>query len=496
MITMITKGLSAVVLLFVFTSTRVLASPDILQVNTTTHRIIDGTGRERYFHGANVVVKGPPWIPRTDKFDPYWSFCEEDMKLLQSWGLNAIRYGMMWPGVEPENGQYNDTYLAASRDIINKAGEYGIHTILDMHQDVLSEKFCGEGIPDWAVDVGNAKDFPFPLDTPYTYDKEAGYPTTEDCAKHDWSSYQVAHATGAAYQALYNNSNGLADKMAAFWGRVAQEFADNEYVLGYELINEPWAGDIYENPELLVPTEADKINLAPFYEILNPMIRKYDDKHSVYFTSVTWDETRVGFSQVPGGHEYQNRSVLAWHFYIPPQLNDAITFYERQKDIEKLGCAGFVTEFRLGDKTTLAKADEYLISWTGWDYKAYVPITGSSNGFWNGVNGTLNTDLVKTMSRTYAQAVAGVAMEMKFDPDSLKFSLKYTITDACSSTVTEIYLNEDIHYQMGYTVTLETSDKDGGGVMWSSPKHNTVQVQHDPTLPHGSIVTVTIEAKS
>ena len=104
-------------------------------------------------------------------------------------------------------------------------------------------------------------------------------------------------------------------------------------------------------------------------------------------------------------------------------------------------------------------------------------------------------------------------MEMKFDPDSLKFSLKYTITDACSSTITEvscfashqyyifilillqIYLNEDIHYHMGYTVTLETSNK-GGGVMWSSPKHNTVQVQHDPTLPHGSIVTVTIEAKS
>ena len=35
---------------------------------------------------------------------------------------------------------------------------------------------------------------------------------------------------------------GLTDKMAEFWGRVAQEFADNEYVLGYEVINEPWAG--------------------------------------------------------------------------------------------------------------------------------------------------------------------------------------------------------------------------------------------------------------
>ena len=52
---------------------------------------MDGYGRERYFHGVNVVVKGPPWIPRQDVFDPYWSFVEEDMQLLQDWGLNAIR---------------------------------------------------------------------------------------------------------------------------------------------------------------------------------------------------------------------------------------------------------------------------------------------------------------------------------------------------------------------------------------------------------------------
>ncbi len=34
------------------------------------------------------------------------------------------------------------------------ASKYGIYTLLDAHQDVLSQKFCGEGIPDWAVDTG------------------------------------------------------------------------------------------------------------------------------------------------------------------------------------------------------------------------------------------------------------------------------------------------------------------------------------------------------
>ena len=27
-----------------------------------------------------------------------------------------------------------------------------------MHQDVLSDMFCGEGIPDWAVDTGSKKE--------------------------------------------------------------------------------------------------------------------------------------------------------------------------------------------------------------------------------------------------------------------------------------------------------------------------------------------------
>ena len=65
---------------------------DCLHVNTTTHRIVDSEGRERYFHGVNVVVKGPPWLPELQTFDPLTSFVEKDMQTLQELGLNAIRY--------------------------------------------------------------------------------------------------------------------------------------------------------------------------------------------------------------------------------------------------------------------------------------------------------------------------------------------------------------------------------------------------------------------
>ena len=66
-------------------------SVDVLQVDIERSRVVDSMGRERYFHGVNVVVKGPPWIPVVDKFDPDWSFSTKDMESLQQLGLNGIR---------------------------------------------------------------------------------------------------------------------------------------------------------------------------------------------------------------------------------------------------------------------------------------------------------------------------------------------------------------------------------------------------------------------
>ena len=61
-------------------------------MNTSTLRIVDTDERERYFHGVNVVVKGPPWLPELETFDPLMSFVERDMQTLQDLGLNAVRY--------------------------------------------------------------------------------------------------------------------------------------------------------------------------------------------------------------------------------------------------------------------------------------------------------------------------------------------------------------------------------------------------------------------
>ena len=79
-----------------------------LRLQPTGERVfVDEHGRERIFHGTNVITKGRPWYPTRDGYDAFTSLVREDFELMQSVGINSIRLGVMWPGVEPHRGVYN-----------------------------------------------------------------------------------------------------------------------------------------------------------------------------------------------------------------------------------------------------------------------------------------------------------------------------------------------------------------------------------------------------
>mmetsp|Transcript_36033 Transcript_36033/g.50042 ORF Transcript_36033/g.50042 Transcript_36033/m.50042 type:complete len:84 (+) Transcript_36033:145-396(+) len=74
------------------------------------------------------------------------------------------------------------------------------------------------------------------------------------------------------------------------------------HVLGFELINEPFAGNIVRHPRLLLPGVADRVMLQPAYDTLGNMIREADEEAVLFFASVTWDDAvAVGFKHPPGG---------------------------------------------------------------------------------------------------------------------------------------------------------------------------------------------------
>ena len=120
---------------------------------------------------------------------------------------------------------WNDTYLAEATKIVETAASYGIYTLLDMHQDVLSDAFCGEGIPRWALRVGPDKNFgekhgfPWPLDRPppeadletRTHGPTLPIPTRFGCTKNQtkstWPEREVSAAAASAYGQLYDSVN-------------------------------------------------------------------------------------------------------------------------------------------------------------------------------------------------------------------------------------------------------------------------------------------------
>lgn len=174
-------------------------------------------------------------------------------------------------------------------DIVDMLGRAGVYTILDCHQDLWSPKFCGEGAPDFAALYKNRSikpmSFPEPIPsfTPYKVDPKTGYPYKSECKKHTFFTYYFSDAVGKTFQSLYDNEQQIQDHFARFWATVADHFSSNPYVFGYELLNEPWAGDIYRHPDQLEPHVADPKNLSPMYKKLHSAIREHDNDHIVLF---------------------------------------------------------------------------------------------------------------------------------------------------------------------------------------------------------------------
>jgi hypothetical protein len=121
-----------------------------VHVNPSSRMIEDMFGRSLLFHGVNAIYKLDPYIPTIDgPFDSDNSLNAEDIQNLQDWGMNFVRLGVMWEAVEREPGVYDDAYLDKVEVLINRLGEAGIYTLVDMHQDVFARSICGEGFPDF-----------------------------------------------------------------------------------------------------------------------------------------------------------------------------------------------------------------------------------------------------------------------------------------------------------------------------------------------------------
>eukprot|EP00928_Gymnodinium_smaydae_P041261 TRINITY_DN27933_c0_g6_i1.p1 TRINITY_DN27933_c0_g6~~TRINITY_DN27933_c0_g6_i1.p1 ORF type:complete len:546 (-),score=52.37 TRINITY_DN27933_c0_g6_i1:255-1823(-) len=451
-------------------------------VNPSTGRILDSHGRERLFHGTNIVYKKAPFHPSRGESNSKTSFVAEDMALLASMGYNTIRLGATWAGTEPVEGQYNETFLDVVADIVSEAGQnYGIFSVLDHHQDAYSTAVCGTGFPSWTVAdtedkflyklLGKKAAFPAPISESlaslgYKTEVSPGEPNVSVCTgfnRYNWPEFHLTFQTSLSYEEVYQNVRGKRDKFAAYWAHVAKRFANSSYVLGYELMNEPFSGDPYRYPLNLIPGVADRTRFQKLYDQLNGAIRAEDPDRLIFFQSVTWEVglpigELFGFDHVPGGREFANRSVLSFHNSVLGKYTPDDVYYKwRRDEAKRLGCAFMVTEN--GQGRQLDRTDEFVAGWMHWDYKIFANWTWDNGGIMDsscegGASRCVNPSNAKSYVRAYPMAVAGNIRSVEFNTATGEGHFSYTPSPAATAP-TVLFVPERWYYEEGYDLTVE-----------------------------------------
>ncbi len=196
-------------------------APAMDRLHVDGSRIVDAAGRTAVLHGINVGEKSSGAGHRL------WQG-SEDFQNLHRWGMNAVRLLVFWSAIEPEPGKYDEDYLKIVDQNVAWAKDAGLYVIIDMHQDLYSEKVPGgNGMPAWA--------------------------TLNDGQPHRtiggiWSTaYYVSPMVHRAFDNLYANAIGpdgvgIQERFAQAWRHVARRYADEPAVAGFDLINEPFIG--------------------------------------------------------------------------------------------------------------------------------------------------------------------------------------------------------------------------------------------------------------
>ncbi|GMH57979.1 hypothetical protein TL16_g02513 [Triparma laevis f. inornata] len=439
-------------------------------------------------------------------------------ELVNSYGFNSFRVQASWAALQPTppmNGEFSvdADYLDALSSLVDKISSYGAYSLLDMHQDGLSTNYGSyDGIPLWLANLTVPRHaYPWPY---------------KDALK---SESDLTEAAGQNFGDIYHNKNGGLDSWAAAWGTFAERFANVDSVLGYELMNEPWAGDVYHDPTLFLPGISGEKSLQPAYDKVAESIRAVDNETLVFFEPIVWgmihDSERTvqklissGFDHAPGGEQYGDKSVFSYHYYCWFAKNgDGSEYLEMEKKAcddflgpavfgaakktrERLGGASMMTEFggaffspnpavpegRSQEELewVLDKADEMLESWSFWDLAHFYDYPEPQPGC---RNNDLDCLELRVLSRPYAQATAGILTKMHFDVESVVFEFEM-IPDLSIEEPTEIFLPEHL-YGVGFDV--EIGGEGASGMVWDlcDDRPNAICVVNGGD---GGSVTVTV----
>jgi endoglycosylceramidase len=423
--------------------------------------IVDSAGRVVIDHGFNVAAKLAPYDVAAVGFGA------DDAHFLAAHGFTAVRLGIVLTGLEPAPGKFDDGYLAAVARTVRMLGRHGIKTLIDFHQDLFTERYQGEGLPDWMAIDGGLPAQP-----------TAGFPGNYFAMPALWRAFDNLWADAAGPGGV-----GLRTRVAAAWAHVAARFRGSADVLGYDVFNEPYPGSDYLScfPPQGCPAD-DTSKLAPFMRASIDAIHLADPTHLAFYEP--WLMFDYG-APTGLGDFADGMSGMSFHDYClatvgapetPPTRTACNTLVEERVIANALaqaktsGDALLLSEFgATSDQTELREilslADSSGIPWLDWAYCACGDPTG--NGSAEALvydprkpptGSNVNHTALTVLDEPYPRLVAGTPGPFSYDATSRVFHFTFATRGVAgrvlrAGTPTRIWIGR-MHYPHGYVAVV------------------------------------------
>lgn len=414
------------------------------RLNPSGRWMTDNKGRTVILHGFNMMNKFPPYTVSSTGFG------EEDAKMIADAGFNAMRVGIIYSGVEPTPGVYDDNYIDDIVKTVEMLNKYGILSLVDMHQDIYGSVFHGEGFPAWAT-----------LTDGLSIDSNYNFP----------NAYFESPAIQRAFDNFWNNTPapdgiGLQDHYTAAWAHVAKRFANVEGVMGYDLMNEPFPGSRWKECSAIGCGDFDEKFLTGLYNKLIPAIRKNDASTIIFYEPNVLFDFGVA-TTVP----VINCERLGFSFH--PYVQTPRGLGMAQQHSISTGTALLASEWGATTDTSAILAgvndmDVAMMSWLYWAWANKTPfnIPGGVGGLPGGSEnqgivldltkprtpGNVHMDRLNALTRVYPRAITGIPVSFSFNHTTKVFEMVYKPSNAQGET--EIFCPK-IFYPNGYTVTVK-----------------------------------------
>jgi endoglycosylceramidase len=383
------------------------APPPLAPVYSSGGKLVDPQGRSVVLRGVNI--RAAAIFDDYKGYLPLPPFAEEDCRVIgDDFGLNSLRLPVSWSNYEQSRGNFTSDYTDKILQIAADCAQYGVYTLVDLHQDGWSKFLGADGAPFWAHS---------PALPPEDMDESAGGQST----------------TGAAVQAAFNGffaDETLMQSYAQMASQLALTINNQPGIVGIELMNEP----------LATPMQLDAL-----YSLVAPAVRAAAPGLPIYFEpnairnlvdSADPDPLPVE-NAVYSPHLYTGVFQGNWMIGQTSRIDNSIT--NMLSEATQAKAALMVTEFGnnpvdpvgaawLGDALDLL--DEHVVSASLWVYEEW-PSTCGNPVCWGlydeapmaAAGGTtyartLRPAAVTLIARAYPRAIAGSIDSFTYDAPS------------------------------------------------------------------------------